>query len=173
MAALLGTLWGCGGAGDTPDTESAPAASTAAPGTIPGTIPETAPATLPETLMQTEEHSMMNVVIAVGDATFSAVFYDNPAARALLERLPVTVDMKELNGNEKYYYFDESLPAAPSRPDGIRAGDIMLYGDDCLVLFYDSFSTAYSYTPIGYIKDPAGLAAALDSGSVTVTFIRG
>lgn len=46
----------------------------------------------------------------------------------------------------------------------------MLYGSSCLVLFYDSFSTSYSYTPIGHIDDADGLAEALGKGGVTVSF---
>lgn len=40
----------------------------------------------------------------------------------------------------------------------IHAGDIMLYGASCLVLFYEDFNTSYRYTPLGYIEDPDGLA---------------
>lgn len=46
----------------------------------------------------------------------------------------------------------------------------MLYGSDCLVLFYETFTSGYSYTRLGSVEDPAGLAAALGRGSVSVTF---
>ena len=105
-----------------------------------------------------------------GGQIFTATLLDNPTTRALLERLPMTVSMSELNGNEKYYNMPESLPTNSERPGNIRAGDLMLYGSDCLVLFYESFSSGYSYTRLGSIDDPSGLAAALGRGSVDVTF---
>lgn len=84
--------------------------------------------------------------------------------------LPLTINMEELHGNEKYYYLDNSLPTESSNVGEINTGDIMLYGSDCLVLFYDTFDTSYSYTRIGYITDTAGLKDAVGSGSVTITF---
>ena len=120
-----------------------------------------------------EEPDMLKIEIIAENQTFSATLYDNAAAKALMDMLPLTLNMSELNGNEKYYYLDTSLPTNASRPSGIKTGDIMLYGNSCLVLFYESFSTSYSYTPIGHIDDPAGLAAALGGGSVQVTFRKG
>lgn len=108
--------------------------------------------------------------ITVGQASFTATFADNATAAAFKSRLPLTLNMSELNGNEKYFYLPESLPAAASNPGTIRAGDLMLYGSDCLVLFYETFRTSYSYTRIGRIDNPSGLAAALGRGSVSVTF---
>ena len=118
-----------------------------------------------------EENAVKKIEIVVGNDTFSATLYDNAAAAALGKLLPMTLNMRELNGNEKYYYLESSLPADPTVPEGIRAGDLMLYGDSCIVLFYESFSTAYSYTPLGHIDDPAGLAAVLGNGGVEVTFL--
>jgi hypothetical protein len=78
--------------------------------------------------------------------------------------------MNELNGNEKYFNLSGNLPADSRRMGNIRTGDLMLYGSDCLVLFYKSFSSGYSYTPLGSITETTGLAAALGGGSVQVTF---
>ena len=116
---------------------------------------------------------MLKIEILVGNNTFSATLYDNAAANALMDMLPLTLDMNELNGNEKYCYLDTSFTTNASRPSGIKTGDLMLFGINCLVLFYESFTTSYSYTPIGYLDDPAGLAAALGSGDVQVTFRKG
>jgi hypothetical protein len=73
-------------------------------------------------------------------------------------------------GNEKYCYLSESLPTKSEKPSDIQKGDLMLYGSDCLVLFYESFLTSYSYTLLGKLDDPAGLEKALGSGEVCVTF---
>ena len=81
-----------------------------------------------------------------------------------------TLAMKELNGNEKYFDLSNGLPTKAANPGTIQNGDLMLYGSKTLVLFYESFSTSYSYTKLGRITDTAGLAAALGSGNVTVTF---
>lgn len=78
---------------------------------------------------------------------------DNATVRALQSELPTECNMKELNGNEKYVYLNCSLPTASGKPDRINAGDVMLYGDNCLVIFYKSFKTSYSYTKIGHIDN--------------------
>ena len=120
-----------------------------------------------------QELAEMKIEIIVGGKTFTAVLNNNEAARALAEKLPMTLNMDELNSNEKYYYLDSALPTSASVPSGIHTGDLMLYGSSCLVLFYKSFSTSYSYTPLGHIDDPEGLAATLGSGRVQVTFQKG
>ena len=111
-----------------------------------------------------------NLTITIGTASFAAQLEDNATARAFAAMLPLEVRMNELNGNEKYTYLSSSLPTASSAPGTIETGDLMLWGSDCLVLFYETFSTSYSYTRIGRLVDPSGLAAAVGSGSVTVRF---
>lgn len=115
-----------------------------------------------------KEETVLN--LQIGTTTFQTVLYDNKSARAFRKQLPMTISMDELNGNEKYYYLDGELPEDSQKVKEIRAGDLMLYGSDCLVLFYKDFKTTYAYTKLGYIENPDGLTAALGRGSKTVTF---
>ena len=86
--------------------------------------------------------------------------------------MPATFLMEELNGNEKYHYMNRTLPTNSKRPGTIKAGDLMLYGNDCLVLFYETFKSSYSYTKIGHIKNVKGLKDALGRGDIKVSFIQ-
>lgn len=116
------------------------------------------------------EETILKLKITVNGKVFFAELGDSAASRELLEKLPLTVDMTELNGNEKYYYLPDKLTKNDEKVGRIETGDIMLYSGNCLVLFYDSFSTVYSYTPLGKITDTAGLRDALGKGNVTVSF---
>lgn len=166
----------------TPQAITTPAAEAPAP-----TVPEPAPTPAPEqpapqpaapaestepelSPTPAQEVNDMKLTLTIGGQTFSATLLDNDAARALADRLPLTLDMSELNGNEKYFYLDGALPTNAVSPGQIHTGDLMLFGDNCLVLFYESFSTGYRYTRLGQVDNPAGLAAALGQGSCQVTF---
>lgn len=118
----------------------------------------------------TGDNAAISVKITLGGKSYTATLCGTDAAKEFAKMLPLTLDMNELNGNEKYCYLDLSLPTDSSCPRNINAGDIMLYVSGCLVLFYESFTTSYSYTPIGGMADSAGLADALGGGSATVTF---
>ncbi len=78
---------------------------------------------------------------------------NNETAKSFVNLLPREFNMIELNGNEKYVYLDEKLPTNPTNPKRINVGDVMLYGDNCLVIFYKSFDTSYRYTKIGHIDN--------------------
>ncbi|WP_185211619.1 cyclophilin-like fold protein [Sphingobacterium mizutaii] len=115
--------------------------------------------------------SMANgkIKITVNSLIFTATLLDNNSAKAFKEMLPLTINMVELNNNEKYFDLPNSLPTNSSNPQAINSGDLMLYGSKTLVLFYKTFSTSYSYTRLGKIDDTTGLATALGSGNVTIT----
>lgn len=118
-----------------------------------------------------EQHENQ-IIISVNEKKFTVTLEDNETARAFREMLPMTLDMEELNGNEKFYYLDMNLPSDSRRVDQINTGDIMLYGSNCIVAFFKTFKTSYTYTPIGHIDDEEGFAAALSNGRVTITFSK-
>lgn len=108
--------------------------------------------------------------IKIGLSTFTATLSDNSTAKVFKALLPLTINMKELNSNEKYADLPKSLLTNASVPASIQLGDLMMYGSSTLVLFYRGFSTTYRYTKIGKIEDVLGLVAALGAGEVLVTF---
>ncbi|WP_236032375.1 cyclophilin-like fold protein [Pseudomonas schmalbachii] len=125
---------------------------------------------LPGTASVKPEESRM--WMTVGEHRFAITLADNAAARAFATLLPLTLDMAELNGNEKHGDLPKTLPTNASRPGTIRNGDLMLYGSDTLVVFYLTFDSPYSYTRLGRVDDPAGLALALGRRGVRILFSR-
>ena len=94
-----------------------------------------------------------SVKILINDKEYIINLEDNETTKSLINLLPLELNMNELNGNEKYVYLDNNLPTNSSNPNHINTGDVMLYGNNCLVIFYKSFDTSYSYTKIGHIDN--------------------
>ena len=105
-----------------------------------------------------------------GAQRFAMTLEDNPTAHAFKQLLPLALDMHDLNANEKHARLPRSLPTDPARPGTIRTGDVMLYGNDTLVVFYKTFPSGYSYTRIGRVTNAEGLAQALGAGSPRIGF---
>ena len=118
---------------------------------------------------QPEESRMW---MTVGERRFALTLADTEAARAFAAMLPLTIDMADLNSNEKHAELPKALPTNASRPGTIRNGDLMLYGSTTLVVFYLSFDSSYPYTRLGRVDDPTGLAQALGKGSVRIEFSK-
>jgi hypothetical protein len=108
----------------------------------------------------------MKIKLIINDKEYIATLEDNDTSKELLERLPLEIEMTELNGNEKYYTFNNKFISNPTNIKTINKGDIMLFNDDCLVLFYKSFDTTYKYTKIGSLVNPNELE--LNDENITV-----
>ncbi len=114
---------------------------------------------------------MQTIVATIGEKKFTIQLANTEAAKEFAAATPFELEMSELNGNEKYYR-GETLPTAAYDVGAIHAGDLMLYEDDCIVLFYQDFKTTYRYTKLGKIVNPDGLAEAVGSGNVNVIFTK-
>ena len=94
-----------------------------------------------------------SVKVVINDIDYKIDLEDNETTRSFVNLLPKKFNMIDLNGNEKYVYLDKSIPTNTYYPEKIYAGDVMLFGSNCLVIFYKSFNTSYGYTKIGHIND--------------------
>ncbi len=100
-----------------------------------------------------KENEMAKIYVKINDEKLEMNLEENSTTSALAKLLPLDITMNDLNKNEKYAYLDDSLPTNTYSPKRIEAGDVMLFGDNCLVVFYKSFDTNYDYTRIGHINN--------------------
>ena len=115
---------------------------------------------------KTETTKMDKMFVTISDKKYEIKLENNSTVSALIQELPLEVSMSDLNNNEKYVNLDSSLPTNTYSPKHIEAGDVMLFGNNCLVVFYESFDTSYNYTKIGHIDNLPNLG----SGSISMTF---
>ena len=103
--------------------------------------------------INTVEEEVQSMKVIIEEKEYLVNLEDNETVKALIKLLPQEFKMNELNGNEKYVYLDNTLPTNSENPKKIYQGDVMLYGNNCLVIFYKTFDTSYSYTKIGHIDN--------------------
>lgn len=116
------------------------------------------------------QQNFMN--IKVNNKIFKIVLEDNKTVKSLTQKLPITLEMSDLNNNEKYCYLDFTLPTDSKTVKNIKKGDVMLFGNSCLVIFYKSFTTSYSYTKIGHIENPVDIEIVLGKKDIKVVLTK-
>ena len=84
----------------------------------------TAPPAAAQASKRSEESRMW---MSIGERGFAITLADTDAARAFVAMLALTLDMEELNGNEKKKELPSPLPTDASRPGTIRNGDLLLW----------------------------------------------
>jgi len=107
----------------------------------------------------------------IGEEKVTVDWENNDAVAALSEEVQkqtLTIDMSMYDDFEQVGELGMSLPADDEQIT-TKAGDIMLYAGDNIVIFYGS--NTWSYTPLGKITDksPEEMAEILGQGDVTIT----
>ena len=103
-----------------------------------------------------KEEKVSNITVIIDWKNYTAELEDNETAQNFYQTIIANNNeflMEDLNENEKYIYLQEKLPNSPKVPEKIESWDIMLYWNNCIVIFYKSSTTTYSYTKIGHIKN--------------------
>lgn len=113
--------------------------------------------------------STQSIELEINGDKYDAFLYNNETSNKIKEKMPLSLNMQELNGNEKFAYLDYELPVNEESIGKIEAGDIMLYQNNCIVIFYKDFETSYSYTRLGKITDKS-FAENIGADSIKVKF---
>ena len=121
-----------------------------------------------------EVSSSSNTYLTVNSKTYEIELdYNNQVAYEFAKLLPLTLEMSGSVAHEKYFKFEgNQFTTNVYYPNKIKAGDIMLYKDNVLVLFYEDFETDFAYTRIGRIKNPGDLTEILGGVNVYLEFYK-
>jgi hypothetical protein len=125
-----------------------------------------------EETMKVKKVNELQIKIQIGGKILDAKLENNSSTQAFLKNLPLEITMDELNGNEKYFRLNQNLPSNDKKIGKIERGDLMLWSSNTIVLFYEDFSTNYSYTRLGRIKNPENLAEIVGEGNISVKFFK-
>ena len=120
---------------------------------------------------KTEESVEEEMYITIDGQKLSVEWEDNDsvaALKAMAEEAPVEIKLSMYGGFEQVGEIGRSLPRNDAEIT-TRAGDLMLYSGDKLVIFYGS--NTWSYTRLGRIKDLSAkeLEELLSRGDTVLT----
>lgn len=112
-----------------------------------------------------------DIVMTVGERSFSVTLEDNVYAEEFLNSLPVTLTFEDFGRNERIAYLDEKLSVRSYRDSlQVKRGDLCYYvpwGNLCA--FRVNYSSPNDLLRLGSMSEEA-LQALEGSGSSPVTF---
>ena len=117
-----------------------------------------------------EDENEMKLKLEIKDYEFDVTLEENDATRELVEMArnePITINFEDYGGFEKVGPLGRSLTTDNTRIT-TKAGDIVLYQGNQIVMFYGS--NTWSYTMLGHVDDLAYWEEALGDGDVAATF---
>ena len=118
-----------------------------------------------------DEQEAETMRLWIGETAVQVAWEDNDAVRALRKLVaeqPLTIEMSMYGGFEQVGSIGTDLPRSDVQTT-TRAGDIVLYAGDQMVVFYGSNS--WAYTRLGRVTDRTDeeMAELLSGGDVTIT----
>ena len=126
-----------------------------------------------ETKKEEDTRQYKTISVRVDGMTYTMSVDASKAGQEFAASTPFELEMVDLNGNEKYYEGEDILPSNPEKPGHIEVGDVMLYGEKTIVIFYKSFDTNDSYTRLGKIISSGSLEQTLENNEkITVEFFK-
>lgn len=134
---------------------------------------ETAQSTEPSTETEGQEEEAVTMKLYINDTEVPVVWENNAAVEALAaeaETGDIVVKMSMYGGNEQFGPLGKSYPAN-NRQVTTSNGDIVLFNNDQIVVFYGS--NTWSYTRLGKMALPEDeVTELLSNGDITLRLTR-
>lgn len=161
LAASFALLTGCGS--DTASAKSASAASAAV-----SAAPAKSQNKSGESAVKKSEERIIR--ITAGSHVIHAKLYDNAAARAFWDKMPVTYSMQNLYNREMCFRMGAgSLPTKEAKDTGYKVADISYWPPmGSLVILYSQDSEVFEQQPIGHTDDDISFFANM--GTTPIIF---
>lgn len=118
-----------------------------------------------------KEKEDMSLKLLINETQISVLWEDNDSVKALYEYAnnnTLTIDMRMYGGFEQVGSLGINLPT-DDKNITTKAGDIVLYNGNQIVVFYGS--NTWSYTKLGQVENASAdyMKQLLDNGGVTVS----
>lgn len=134
---------------------------------------ETAQSTEPSTETEVQEEEAVTMKLYINDTEVPVVWENNAAVEALAAEAgkgDIVVKMSMYGGNEQFGPLGKSYPAN-NRQVTTSNGDIVLFNNDQIVVFYGS--NTWSYTRLGKMALPEDeVTELLSNGDITLRLAR-
>lgn len=134
---------------------------------------ETVQSTVPSTETEVQEEEAVTMKLYINDTEVPVVWENNAAVEALAaeaETGDIVVKMSMYGGNEQFGPLGKSYPAN-NRQVTTSNGDIVLFNNDQIVVFYGS--NTWSYTKLGRMTLPEEeVTELLSNGDITLRLTR-
>lgn len=134
---------------------------------------ETAQSTASSTETEVQEEEAVTMKLYISDTEVPVVWENNAAVEALAaeaETGDIVVKMSMYGGNEQFGPLGKSYPAN-NRQVTTSNGDIVLFNNDQIVVFYGS--NTWSYTRLGKMALPEDeVTELLSNGDITLRLTR-
>lgn len=134
---------------------------------------ETAQSTEPSTETEGQEEEAVTMKLYINDTEVPVVWENNAAVEALAAEAgkgDIVVKMSMYGGNEQFGPLGKSYPAS-NRQVTTSNGDIVLFNNDQIVVFYGS--NTWSYTRLGKMALPEDeVTELLSNGDITLRLTR-
>lgn len=97
--------------------------------------------------------TLEDVRVNISGNIYTASIESNNAAKSFLTHLPLEIEMKDLDGNQKRGYTYFKLTTESKKMKKVEIGDILISGDSYVIIATKTFKTSDKYTKLGHIQN--------------------